>query len=134
MTPLEFGVSRSKVKVTVLYKLTGHTCFINISCWLLNLQYWKNDKFWWTLQNGENKMEKKIFNANVVNLIQYYIQIIDLGYFNDLFFPFKITKHLYFHMLWDLHIYYIQNLTGCLNIAAQQYQCFKFLLSILRWL
>ena len=32
MTPIEFGVSRSKVKVTVTFKLGGHTYSTNISC------------------------------------------------------------------------------------------------------
>ena len=32
MTPFEFGVSRSNVKVTMTFKLRGHTCFTNISC------------------------------------------------------------------------------------------------------
>ena len=39
MTPIEFWVSKSKVKVTVTFKLRGHTCFTNISCLLCVISY-----------------------------------------------------------------------------------------------
>ena len=37
MTLIDFGVFRSKVKVTMTFKLRGHTCFTSISCFSINI-------------------------------------------------------------------------------------------------
>ena len=51
MTPIEFGVSRSKVKVTVTLKLRGHTCFTFL-VYVVNIFNLNLDHFTLVIKSG----------------------------------------------------------------------------------